>query len=110
MLTSATVPVHVTPEAAARITARGLQDGVDRIIQYAKQHLAELTRIEVVLYERDEPGDEPGLAVETYCRYESFSPAARIHGRMGDWLVSEFPSPILEQLVIDYLPEDPDAG
>jgi hypothetical protein len=63
MTTSATVPVTVTPEAAARIAQLGFQAEVGRMIDYARQHLPEVERIEVVLYDRYEIGDEPGITV-----------------------------------------------
>jgi hypothetical protein len=49
MTTSTTAPVTVTPEAAARIAELGLQAAVDRMIQYVRGNLPELTRIEAVL-------------------------------------------------------------
>jgi hypothetical protein len=110
MTTSTSMPVTVTDEAAARIAALGLQTAMHCMIDYARQHLPELTRIEVVLYDRDEPGDEPGLAVEVYSPFESFDPSARTRGKIGEWLVSKFPPEVLEHILIDHLPEAPDAG
>ena len=51
----------------------------------------QLTRIEVVLYERDEVGEPPGVAIELYTPFDSFDPSARTRGKIGEWLVSEFP-------------------
>jgi len=110
MIPSLTVPVRVTPEAAARVADLGLEGAMRRMIDYARQHLPEATRIEVVLYERDEAGEPPGVAIEVYTPFPSFDPAARTHGQIGEWLVSEFPPQVLEHLLIDHLPEAPDAG
>src|SRR5439155_22425898 len=110
MITSAAVPVRVTPEAAARVAGLGLQGEMRRMIDYARQHVPEPTRIEVVLYERDEVGEQPGVAVEVYTPFDSFDPAARTRGKIGEWLVSEFPPQVLEHLLIDHLPEAPNAG
>jgi hypothetical protein len=110
MTTAVTASVTVTPQAAARIAALGLQAEMQRMIDYARQNLPEFTRIEVVQYDRDELDDEPGLAVDVYCAFESFDPSARTRGRLGEWLVAEFPPEVLEHLLIDYLPEAPDAG
>jgi hypothetical protein len=109
MTLSATVPVSVTPEAAARIAGLGFQAHMDRMIDYARQNLPELTRIQVVLNERYDMGGEPGVAVEAYRRY-SFDPPERIRRQVGKWMVSEFPPEVLEHLMVDYLPEAPDAG
>jgi hypothetical protein len=110
MITSATVPVRVTPDAAARVADLGLEDPMRRMIDYARQLLPEATRIEVVLYERDEAGEPPGVAIEVYTPFHSFDPTARTRGKIGDWLVSEFPPQVLEHLLIDHLPEGPNAG
>jgi hypothetical protein len=110
MTISMTVPVTVTPQAAARIAALKLQVALDRMIEYARQNLPDVTRMEVVQYDRDEPGDLPGLAVDVYCPFESFDPSARTRGKLGEWLVSEFPPEVLQHLLIDYLPEAPSAG
>ena len=110
MTVSATLPVTVTPQATARIATLGLQTELRRMIDYARQNLPEITRIEVVVYDRDEFDDEPGLAVEAYSPFETFDPTARTRRKIGDWLVSAFPPEVLEHLLIDYLPEAPDAG
>jgi hypothetical protein len=108
MTTSATVPVTVTPEAAARITELGFQTQVDRMIDYARQHLPEVTRIAVVLNDRYDMGGEPGVAIEAFSR--QFDPAKRITDRIDKWLVLEFAPEVLEHLLVDFLPEVPDAG
>jgi len=66
MSTSATIPVTITPEAAARIAKLGLQEHVDKTIEYARTQLPEIVRIEVNLYDRFELGDEPALCVEAW--------------------------------------------
>ncbi len=110
MISSATVPVRVTPEAAARVAGLGLEAEMRRMIDYARQHVPDPTRIEVVLYERDEVGEQPGVAIEVYTPYDSFDPVARTRGELTQWLVSEFPPQVLEHLMIDHLPEAPNAG
>jgi hypothetical protein len=110
MITSATVPERVTPEAAARVADLGLEGQLRRMIDYARQHLPEATRIEVVLYERDEVAEPPGIAIEVYTPFHCFDPTARTRGKIGEGLVSEFPPQVLEHVLIDHLPEAADAG
>jgi hypothetical protein len=110
MITTSAAPVTITAQAKARIAALGLEAALDRMIKYARQSLPEVGRIEVVLYERDEPGDDPGLAVELHIPFASFDPSKRTRAQIGEWLVSEFPPDVLQHLLIDYLPEAPDAG
>jgi len=109
MTTSATIPVTVTPEAAARIAHLGLQAEVDRMIDYARQHVPEVERIEVVLYDRYELGDEPGLSVDIYSRRPS-NPQENIPWDLGGWVVREFPPEILEHIIMDYHSGEPHAG
>ncbi len=80
------------------------------MIDHLRQSIPELTRIEVAIYERDEPGEEPGVAVEAYTPFELFDSTAQTRKSIGEWLVAEFPSKTLVHLTIDYLPEMPDAG
>src|SRR5712692_10878389 len=101
MTTPATVPVTVTAEAAARIAELGLKAAVDQMIDYACQHLTELVRIEVVLYDRYELGDEPGLAINVYSK-RPFDAAERPMKSFARWLVTVFPPEVLQHVLVDY--------
>jgi hypothetical protein len=109
MTNSATVPVSVTPEAAARIDAMGLQTHVERMIDHACKVLPELQRIEVVLYDRYEQGNEPGVAIDVHSK-QPFDPATRIDEQLTRWVVKEFPPQVLEHLLLDYHPGEAHAG
>ncbi len=109
MTTSATVPVTVTAEAAARITELGIKAAVDQMIAFACQNLPELVRIEVVLYDRYELGDEPGLAIDVYSK-RPFDPADRPMKPFDRWLATVFPPEVLQHVLVDYHPGDPHAG
>jgi hypothetical protein len=103
MTTSATIPVTVTPEAAARIAKLGIQAEVDRMIDYARHNIPELARIEVNLYDRYELGDEPGLSVDIYSRHP-FDQGDCFTRDMGHWVVRTFPPEVLVQVIMDYHP------
>ncbi len=109
MTTSATVPVTVTAEAAARLAELGLKAAVDQMIDFACQNLPEPVRIEVVLYDRYELGDEPGLAIDVYSK-RPFDAADRPMQFLDRWLVTAFPPEVLQHVLIDYHPGDPHAG
>jgi hypothetical protein len=109
MTTSATVPVTVTPEAAARIAQLGFQAEVDRMIDYARQHIPQLERIEVILYDRHDQGGEPGLSVAIYSRHP-FDPDERFTRELDQWFVRAFPSEVLEHVIMDYHPGGAHAG
>jgi hypothetical protein len=91
MIPAASIPVQVTAEAGARVARLRLEVEMSRMIDYARQQLPEATRIEVVLYDRDEPGEPPGVAIEVYTPCDSFDSTARTRGRIGEWLVSQSP-------------------
>ena len=80
------------------------------MIEYAQHSLPEITRIQVVLYDRDELDEEPGLAIEVFIPFQSFDAAGSTREKISEWLVSQFSPEVLEHLTIDYLPEAPDAG
>jgi hypothetical protein len=109
MTTSTTIPVTVNADAAARIAKLGFQAQVDRMIDHARQHLPEVERIEVVLYDRYELGDEPGVSIDIYSRRPS-DPADTIVSDMIGWRVREFPSAVLAQILMDYFSGEPHVG
>jgi hypothetical protein len=109
MTTCTTIPVAVTPEAAARIAALGFQAHVERMIEHTQQTLSQLERIEVTLYDRYELGDEPGLSIDVYSK-RPFDPVDRIDAELTRWVVTEFPPQVLEHLIVDYHPGAAHAG
>ena len=109
MTNATTIPVSVTPEAAARLAELGFQAEVDRMIAYARQKLPELERIEVALNERYDTGGDAGVAVEVWSR-RPFNPAERISWDLAGWMVKEFPPEVLEHLHMSYHPGAPYAG
>src|SRR5438876_674217 len=109
MSTSISVPVSVTPEAAARIAKLGIPSDVDRMIDYARRNLPDLDRIEVELYDRYELGDEPGLSIDAYGR-RPFEPVDPPDRDLDRWMVTEFPPEVLEHIIMSYHPGAPYAG
>jgi len=98
----ATIPVTVTPEAAARIAELGFHQQVDQMIDHARQHLPDVVRIEVVLNERYDMGGEPGVTVEAWGT-RPFDPADKTQRDLVGWEVDTFPSEVLEHLHVSYL-------
>jgi hypothetical protein len=101
MTTSATIPVTVDPHAAIAIAHHGLQAAVDRMIDYAQQHLPEVERIEVSLYDRYDDGDEPGISIDIYGRRPSRA-NENLSWQIIKWRVREFPPEVLERTLMDY--------
>jgi hypothetical protein len=101
MTISTTVPITVTAEAAARIAALGLETDVDRMIEHVRKDLPEVERIEVILYDRYELGDEPGVSIDIYS-HQRFDAAAATDDRLTRWMVKEFPPRVLEHVLLDF--------
>lgn len=101
MTPTATIPVAIMPDAAERIAKLGLQEPINRMIEYALQHLPELDRIEVELYDRYELGDEPGLAIEAYS-LRPYDPADPTERAMDWWFVTEFPPEVCWHVIMNY--------
>jgi hypothetical protein len=102
MIPSTTVPVHETPEAAARLADLGLRVQAEQMIEHARK-LPGVLRVEVVLNERHDMGGEPGVAIEAYSD-RPFDPAERTAGAVARWAVTTFPPEVLEHLHISWVP------
>jgi hypothetical protein len=101
--------ITVTPEAATHIAALKLQVAVDHMVDHARQAVPELDRIEVLLYDRYELGDEPGIAVEAYS-HRPFDPSEQVDQELDRWMVAEFPGEVLQHVILCYRPGVPYAG
>jgi hypothetical protein len=104
MATSTLVPTTVSSAAKARIAELGLNAQVERMIDYARENLPSLSRIEVSLNERDDEEAPPGVAVAAYSREEAAS-ASRIFWDLASWATAEFPPEVLEHLHLSYRSE-----
>jgi len=90
MAAPATIPVEVTPEAAARIEELGMSKEFQAMIEHTKQSIVDLQSIRVTRFDDlDDPG-ESRVSIQ-----------ARQHGpesedlstwdRWGSWFVESFP-------------------
>jgi hypothetical protein len=109
MTTSATVPVTVTPEAAARIAELGFEGQVQRMMDHARQRLPRLVRIEVALNERYDTEEEDGVLIAAYCRSLD-EPSGETFWELARWMTSEFPPEVLWHLHMAYYEEPDHAG
>jgi len=109
MTTSATIPVTVTPEAAARIAELGFHAEVERMIDYARQQLPDVERIELELNDRYDTGGEPGVWIAAYGR-RPFDSTEHISRDLARWAVSSLPPEVLEHLHLAYYPGADHAG
>ena len=98
-----TIPVTITPEAAARIETLGFQAEVERMIDHAKQTLPQIRHMEVILYERYGDSDELGLSVDVYSDHP-FNPEEHISSELASRMVGLFPPEVLQHMTMGYYP------
>lgn len=97
MSAPATVPVTISPEAAARVAELGMRAELEQMIERARQTIPGLRRIEVIRFERYDLGGEPGVSLE------ASSDCSLEIGRKAwwdwvDWQVTTFPAAVNEHL------------
>ncbi len=108
-MNAATVPVTITPEAAKRAAELGLQTQVQSMIEYALQNLPDLDRIEVILVDRTELGEEDGITIDAYGK-RPYDPAETYTSKMIRDMVTQYPPEVLWYLLLDYHPGAANAG
>jgi hypothetical protein len=106
MSTSATIPVTVTPEAAARLAELGMHAEVDRMIDFARQNLPGIMSIEVVLNVRYDEDSPNGVAIEVYSNRPWDSAEFDLADKaLRRWMITTFPPEVLQHLHVSYYPE-----
>jgi hypothetical protein len=86
MTTSATAPVTVTPEAAARVQELGMQREFEQMLEHIRQTVPDLLRIEVELqYLVDEPETPPAVMMYAYRPYNPDDLGLHITREWDDW-------------------------
>jgi hypothetical protein len=97
-MNAANIPLTVTPEAARRLAELGFQEQAEQMIDYARQHVPRLARIEVVLTDRYDLGGPPGVTVRAWTADHEFDPADRTYENLLGWKIATFPPEVLEHL------------
>jgi hypothetical protein len=111
MGTSATIPVTVTPEAAERLAELGMHAEVDRMIDYARQTLPGIVRIEVLLNARYDEDSPDGVSIDAYSQHPfDLDEWMKFKSALRRWMIATFPSEVLEHLLVCYYSEANHAG
>jgi hypothetical protein len=63
-MSTMTVPLMVTPEAAARVAELGMQREFEQMLEHVRQTVPGLLAIEVELAEPYDTGDEPSVLIQ----------------------------------------------
>ena len=94
---SSTVPVTITPDAAARVAELGMQAELEQMIEHTRQIVPGLQSLEVVLVERYDLGGEPGITIRALT---TLFPPERVEDQWGSWQVRAFPGRVCEHFAM----------
>jgi hypothetical protein len=109
MPSSTSVPVTVTPEAAARVAELGMQAALEQMIEHTRQVVAGLQRIEVVLDPPYDTGDEPYLTIWAVTS-EPYRDEDTTEWDWGSWKVQTFPPDVYRHIALLIQYGDSHAG
>src|SRR5947209_13494406 len=99
MSAPATVPVCITPEAAALVGELGMQAELDRVVEHTRQAVAGLQHVAVTLAPAYETRPSPGINIEAYTD-RPFEEEDRTQGQWDRWLVTTFPPEVCEHFAL----------
>jgi hypothetical protein len=106
MNVSVTVPVEVSPEAAAHVAGLGMVAELDRMLEHTGQAVSGLRRLRVVLDPGYEPEEEPVLVIEGYRTPQPDRVEDRTRWEWGGWKVRTFPPDVCRHFTL-LLPDEP---
>jgi hypothetical protein len=98
-MSTATIPVTVTPEAAARVAELGMQRELDQMLEHAKQTIPGLRSILVEESPHYEAGDEEGVTI--WAVMHPPNPGEdRTEWQWGRWVTGAFPPDVFRHFVL----------
>jgi hypothetical protein len=86
-----TVPVNVTPEAAARVAELGLNAEFRQLIEHILQTVSGLRHVDVDVSLPYDTGEDVGIGVEIWRSESSFQKDDPTWSALIKWIVSAFP-------------------
>ena len=108
-MNASTVPVTITPEAAARVAELGMQAQLEQMIEHTRQTVSELRDVRVVLESR-EPSDE-GMGITVFATTtRPYHPEEQTMWDRGGWKVRTFPPEVCQHFVMMLVHENDHAG
>jgi len=98
-MSTTTVSVTVTPEAAARVAELGMQGELERMLEHTRQGVPGLRSIEVRLALPYDTGDETSIIIEATMDDPHFE-YDPTEDELGSWKVDTFPPDVCRYFVI----------
>ncbi len=102
MASAATIPVTITPEAAAHVAELGLQHTFEQILDRARQTIPGLLSLRASF--------QPGYGIDIPCiliqaESSEFEAADKAADELGLWRITEIPPQVGQHFVLWALPE-----
>ncbi len=98
-MTTTTVPIHVTPEAAARVAELGMQAELDRMLEHTRQTVPGLRSIEVQLALPYDTGDDTTIIIQPTSDVP-FRPDDPIQREWDEWQMNTFSPDIYRHFIL----------
>ena len=95
-----TVPITVTPEAAAHVAGLSMQKELQSMIERAQQLIPGLQRLDVVLEPPYDTGDEMAVVIEALRDLSTYDPEDRTHREWTAWQIHTFSPDILRHFTL----------
>jgi hypothetical protein len=94
-----TVPVTITPEAAARVAELGMQRELDLMLEHTKPSVPGLRRITLNIEPCYDTREEEGITIDADMDdpHLAYDPTEREWGR---WMISTFPPEVCEHFAL----------
>jgi hypothetical protein len=99
MSASTTIPVTITPEAAARAAELGMQAELERILEHTRQVGPGLQAIRVVIRPMYDTHEDTGIRIEAVVD-ETFRPEGTVWREWEDWFYATFPPQVWEHFEV----------
>ena len=95
-----TVPVTVSPEAAAHVVRLGMQAEFERMVEHAQQTIPGLLRLDVILAPPYDTGDEDTILLEALRDPVTLRLNDPADDAWGKWRITTFPPDVYRHFVL----------
>ena len=103
-----TIPVTVDAEASVHVAELGMQRELDAMLEFLRQNVPDLHRIDVTLQPPYDTGDDPGVIIEI-TRDDPHGEGDRIRKSWRDWKIDTYSPDIWRHFALFEVPGESHA-
>jgi len=100
MMSAATVPVTIDPEAAELVAELGMQVELERMLDKAREVIPGLRRLQVVYGEPYDTGPDPAVVIDAYCDPAFHEAANQAWHAYSRWKVTTFHPDVFQHFTL----------